>query len=93
MTGPGPGDGDVDWGFNSPPDANLSRKLDISTWNKKHQQRAGERRAMYQECPLQVSLGSTRTEEGSTGWVGLSGDAWDGEDHDQEEEEEVARIY
>lgn len=29
---------------------------------------------MYQECPLQVSLGNTGTEEESTGWMGLSGE-------------------
>lgn len=37
--------------------------------------RTGERRAVYQECPLQVSLGEARSKEGNTGWVGITGDA------------------
>lgn len=51
---------------------------------------AGEGRAVYQECPLQVSLGGTRTEEGSTEWVGISGDAWNEED--KEEKGDLASI-
>lgn len=39
-------------------------------------ERAGEKRAVYQECPLQVSWGGARREEGGTGRLWLSGDAW-----------------
>lgn len=53
---------------------------------------AGERRAVDQECPLQVSLGGTRAEEGSPGWVGISGDAWD-EGNKEEKGDLVAYEY
>lgn len=46
---------------------------------------------MDQECPLQVSLGGTRAEEGSPGWVGISGDAWDG--GNKEEKADLAGTY
>ena len=41
---------------------------------------------MYQECPLQVSLGGTRTGEGGTGRAGISGDAWAEGDEEQKED-------
>lgn len=53
--------------------------------------RSGDSRALYQECPLQVSLGGARTEERSTGWVGISGVAR--EEDDKEEKEDLASIY
>lgn len=48
---------------------------------------------MYQECPLQVSLGGTRTEKGNAGWMEISGDAWDDEHDDKEKDEDVVNIY
>ena len=54
-------------------------------------QRAGERRAVYQECPLQASVGGTTAEEGSTAGVGLSGEAWD--ECNEEAKEDPASVY
>lgn len=48
---------------------------------------------MYQECPLQVSLGDTRTEKGSAGWMEISGDAYVDEHDDKEEDEDIVSIY